>query len=86
MFRGDEERFEMNARIEELVLAAGFSRDFVDDRELADAQQKFARLLVDQCVTFANEEADHLEDEQELGRANDLRAWGRVMKQHFGVE
>lgn len=52
------------------------------DRNLA----RFAELLVRECVSLANEEANHLEDEFELGRADDLRRWGRVMLQHFGVK
>ena len=48
--------------------------------------EKFAELIVKECVDLANKEAEHLEDEFERGRADDLRRWARVMNQHFGVE
>lgn len=45
--------------------------------------EKFVELIVGECVEFAYKEADHLEDEFERGRADDLRRWANVMKQHF---
>jgi hypothetical protein len=77
----------MNERIRELAEQAGFrSNPDIYDRNQSFDIPKFAELIVRECVSLANEEANHLEDECELGRADDLRRWGRVMLQHFGVE
>ena len=78
----------MNERIKLLAEQAEGTKKHVPavwqfyDHEL----EKFAELIVRECVEFAYKEADHLEDEFERGRADDLRRWGNVMKQHFGVE
>jgi hypothetical protein len=48
--------------------------------------EKFAELIVRECVDILDKESDHLEDECELDRAGELRKWGRVMKKHFGVD
>jgi hypothetical protein len=71
----------MKERIRELAREAGFYAN-----PDVEKFEKFAELIVKECVEFAYKEADHLEDEFERGRADDLRRWANVMKQHFGVE
>lgn len=54
--------------------------------EIGVDAEKFTELIVRECADIAYKEADHLEDEFERGRADDLRRWANVMKKHFGVK
>lgn len=80
----------MNERIQELAEQSMETVDVseklgIPGTDLVFNKERFAKLIVRECVEFAYKEADHLEDEFERGRADDLRRWANVMKQHFGV-
>lgn len=62
----------MNDRIKELVLASGFSIDFIEDVELSRAQQKFAELIIAECIHI---DIQHWDESP-----------GDAIREHFGVE
>jgi hypothetical protein len=64
---------EMNERIRELMLEAGYAAP-----EIAGRGQLLAELIVRECADFADEHNDASEGVT-LGV-------GRALKQHFGVE
>lgn len=74
----------MNERIKELVKKAGFSDDFIDDPELASAQQKFAKLIVRECSGLLVKEAvtNHDVGDQVY---NQLMIEADWLKKHFGI-
>lgn len=87
----------MNPRIRELYQQAHSTRHHDSDPSCDGnpptvywqgevSAERFAQLIIRECIEFAYKEADHLEDEFERGRADDLRRWANVMKQHFGVK
>lgn len=48
--------------------------------------QVFAESILKECFDIIERQAAHLEDEMEVGRADDLRSVSSIIKQHFGVE
>lgn len=78
----------MNERIKELVKQAGFSDDFIDDFELGAAQEKFAELIVRECVKqlelvrkYRYDRVQPLENQQTI-----IDECQYQIKHHFGVE
>lgn len=66
----------MNEIIEQLIKEAGFSDDFIDDCELRYTQQKFAELIIKDCLELA----DLFEiDVNQSGLVSSI-------KNHFGIE
>jgi hypothetical protein len=63
----------MNERIKKLIKEAGFSDDFIDDCELGYTQQKFAELIVKECLNI-------------VGHYADVDEGIAVAKKNFGVE
>jgi hypothetical protein len=65
----------MNERIKELMLEAGYAAP-----ELAGRANKFAELIVRECIAQCEKNKDH----EWLGSGSKLSAFN--IKQHFGVE
>jgi hypothetical protein len=65
----------VNERIKELIKEAGFSDDFIDDCELGYTQQKFAELIVRDCL---------YEMENTSSGDLDFAIW--KIKKDFGIE
>lgn len=73
----------MNERIKELAIKAGLlSADYngFDSNRLTKSEEKFAELLIRECVRYFNE--DYKRDFDTLWR-EDL---SKGIKEHFGVE
>ena len=71
-----DEALRMNERIKELALQAGFKTDRIGHLFGGDEIEKFAELIVRECVSVAMEQYD------------DTLPWGGVenVLKHFGVE
>ena len=63
----------MNERIKELIREAGFSEDFIDDVKLCYIQNKFAELIIEECLNI-------------VGHYTDVDEGIAVAKKNFGVE
>lgn len=71
----------MNERIKELVSQAGFSEDFINDYPLGVYQQKFAELIVNDCLCILENSRIQGDEGVCLVGATKIK-----IKQHFGVE
>lgn len=79
----------MNERIKQLIKEAGFSDDFIDDCELGYTQQKFAELIIKECMYLLETEPPaHLFTNQAYDRGyHDSRKDAVfILKTHFGIE
>lgn len=47
--------------------------------------QVFTESILKECFDIIEKQAEHLDDEFERGRADDLRAVSNIIKQHFGI-
>lgn len=77
----------MNERIKELVKQAGFSDEFIDDVYLWDVQQKFAELIVRECVAQIRKQP--IGDEVLGGQHFKTVQLGETIatiEEHFGVK
>jgi hypothetical protein len=85
----------MNERIKELAHQADFinKRHNGDDwrwgwidPELAEKLEKFAELIVRECMTTVLKESKLYWDKDEFESANAIQNAARRVKEHFGVE
>ena len=85
----------MNKRIRELAEQAGFDPDAIQRMGVMPQAEKFAELIVKECVGIALEQKKQVED-QEVFNPQDEQ-WNRAriqqsqkivdkIEQHFGVE
>lgn len=68
----------MNERIKELILASGFSTDFIEDAQLKATQQKFAELLIKECQQVLYKNQTSSVQSYNWGRqvaSNDIAEW-----------
>ena len=72
----------MNERIQQLAKEAGllFQRD-----KLSYEDQKFAELIVKECLSFCEYEGDRF-DEYDSGMGERARIIRESIQEHFGVE
>jgi hypothetical protein len=71
----------MNERIKQLIKESGFSDDFIDDYELGYAQQKFAELIIKECIEVINDNV-----EVALSATGNVVYEDELLKKHFGVK
>ena len=71
----------MNERIKQLIKEAGFSDDFIDDCELGYTQQKFAELIIKECIGVINYNV-----EVALDATGNVVFEDELLKKHFGIE
>ena len=80
----------MNEKIKELIKQAGFSDDFIDDPELSYIQQKFAELIIRECISIIEPTSHHKAYPYNyLGEAEGLELLEKqvyYIKKHFGIE
>jgi hypothetical protein len=76
----------MNERIKQLIKEAGFSDDFIDDCELGYTQQKFAELIIQECIAQAELEEDRFTGLDVMDLAHAMQNFQNLLKQHFGIE
>jgi hypothetical protein len=80
----------MNERIKQLIKEAGFSDDFIDDCELGYTQQKFAELIIKECIKLIEPNGEHrTEPNSYLGGQEGVELLDtnvEYIKQHFGIE
>jgi hypothetical protein len=70
----------MNERIRELAEQAGFKTDKLGHLFGGDDIEKFAELIVKECIAQCEKNAEH----EWLGSGSKLSAFN--IKEHFGVE
>ena len=78
----------MNERIRQLALQAKFysfaagelQSPFRDEEDISDLLEKFAQLIVRECIAQCEKNKDH----EWLGSGSKLSAFN--IKEHFGVE
>ena len=77
----------MNAQLRELVRQAGLDDpDFpIEDWDNVPLA-KFAQLIVRECVTICQYNADDDDDQFDLGRVHQAKEITHLIKKHFGVE
>jgi len=56
------------------------------DGELIFSKEKFAQLIVKECVSICQRESDDDDDQFELGRSYQSKEITELIKRHFGVE
>ena len=85
----------MNERIDELAFAAGCHRHKYWDPKHPDlegfiinqaALDKFAELLLEECMTTVLKESKWYWDKDEFESSNAIQNAARRLKEHFGVE
>jgi hypothetical protein len=79
----------MNERIRELAELSGFKTDWQheDVQAIKMARfEKFAQLIVKECVSICQRESDDDDDQFELGRSYQSKEITELIKRHFGVE
>jgi len=83
----------MNERIRELSLQAGIAANLSADVVERDKNkwidlysEKFAQLIVQECLTICQHNADDDDDQFDLGRVHQAKEITYLIKKHFGVE
>ena len=85
----------MNERIKELALDAGLlnyvdnetpRRYFIDGHADLEEVEKFAELIVQECMTTVLKESKWYWDKDEFESSNAVQNAARRVKEHFGVE
>ena len=84
----------MNQQIEQLALQAGFNlhNDAIDGHDFKHEIEKFAELIVRECITIVDEQKECLHEEQkywhdrDYGYALAVDDASKGIKQFFGVE
>jgi len=83
----------MNERIRELSLQAGIAANLSADVVERDKNkwidlysEKFAQLIVQECLTICQHNADDNDDQFDLGRVHQAKEITYLIKKHFGVE
>jgi len=77
----------MNLRIQKLAEQAGYTTDMfgVGHWDMPECK-KFAELLVRECLTICQYNADDDDDQFDLGRVYQAKEITQLIKIHFGVE
>ena len=81
----------LNDKLEELLpepIALDYGlRHYVGDDEFYGREQiiELVDTVLSQIFDIIDKQADHLEDEFEQGRSDDLRSLSWIIKQHFGI-
>ena len=75
----------MNEKIKELAEQAGYSKDFLAIG-LPNNMEKFAELIVRECLSQVDKIRDGLEADSEDQQALGADWAGLAIAQHFGVE
>ena len=76
----------MNERIRELATEVGISVDYLTNTKQIVLLEKFAELIVRECVaTIANDTANY-PGEGMMAYYQGVQDAGKSIKQHFGVE
>ena len=83
----------MNEQIQELSLQAGIAANLSADVVERDKNkwidlysEKFAQLIVQECLTICQHNADDNDDQFDLGRVHQAKEITYLIKKHFGVE
>ena len=83
----------MNKLIQELSLQAGIAANLSADVVERDKNkwidlysEKFAQLIVQECLTICQHNADDNDDQFDLGRVHQAKEITYLIKKHFGVE
>lgn len=74
----------MNERIEELAKLACDTKSFFE-RDVFN-KEKFAELIVKECMTTILKESKWYWDKEEFESSNAVQNAARRIKEHFGVE
>jgi hypothetical protein len=77
---------EMNQRIRLLAEQAGIYKLNLSDETEYWIMEKFAQLIVKECVSICQRESDDDDDQFELGRSYQSKEITELIKRHFGVE
>ena len=77
----------MNQRIQQLAEQAGYEKDMfgIGHWDMPECK-KFAELLVRECLTICQYNADDDDDQFDLGRVHQAKEITQLIKIHFGVE
>jgi len=77
----------MNQRIQQLAEQAGYEKDMfgIGHWDMPECK-KFAELLVRECLTICQYNADDDDDQFDLGRVYQAKEITQLIKIHFGVE
>ena len=77
----------MNQRIQQLAEQAGYEKDMfgIGHWDMPECK-KFAELLVQECLTICQYNADDDDDQFDLGRVYQAKEITQLIKIHFGVE
>jgi hypothetical protein len=77
----------MNERIRRLAEQAGYTKDMfgIGHWDMPECQ-KFAELIVQDCLTICQYNADDDDDQFDLGRVYQAKEITQLIKIHFGVE
>jgi len=76
----------MNERIRELVRQAGLNdADFPIENWDNVPLEKFAQLILQECLTICQHNAEDDDDQFDLGRVHQAKEITHLIKKHFGV-
>jgi len=75
----------MNKRIKELANKAGYSKDYLEIG-LPSNMEKFAELIVRECMDICKHDSADDDDQFDLGRVYQAKEITQLIKIHFGVE
>jgi hypothetical protein len=77
----------MNERIDELMIEAGARFEFLHGVHYDDFQyKKFAELIVRECVTLADIEAERFSNLDQEYCSMAMDNYRELVRKHFGVE
>ena len=78
----------MNQQIEQLALQAGFNlhNDVIDGHNFKHEIEKFAELIVRECMDICKHDSADDDDQFDLGRVYQAKEITQLIKIHFGVE
>jgi hypothetical protein len=76
----------MNERIEKLFNEAGFHKPEAERLGIEDKFEKFAELIVRECMDTILKESKWYWDKDEFESSNAIQNAARKVKEHFGVE
>ena len=76
----------MNKRILKLFNEAGFHQPEMERLGIEDKFEKFAELIVRECMTTVLKESKWYWDKDEWESSNAIQNAARRLKEHFGVE
>ena len=76
----------MNERIRELMEEAGIYDFVVESMGINEEMEKFAELIVRECMTTILKESKWYWDKDEFESSNAVQNAARRVKEHFGVE